>query len=281
MKRILLPLIAVSIALTSCSRDNDDINNPIVNPVNAGTLPTKIEGSLTTNITYNGDKVAKWGDYEITYTGDLITKLTRDENIHHLYFYNPDGTLKMTILDLRNISSASSSFATYYTYKPNNIVEVEIYGVNFERGNDDVSQLEKRYKIHEGTYTIRNGNIYEVNTINYTPSGLGYNKETITYEYDNKNNPYKNIKGLSALALDNNIRTWSWVGTRIDDGEGLNIKGLNNNITKAHTQSVRFENNVEVNRENYTTNYEYEYNDKGYPINGKIANGQKVKYTYK
>lgn len=280
MKRILLPLMAMSIALTSCSRDNDDVTNPIVNPVNTGILPTKIEGDITTNITYDGNKIVKWEDYDITYTGDLISKITRyGNNIRHFYFYNPDGTLKMTILDLGDILHHSPGYASYYTYKPNGIVEVEVHSISFERGNYDASQLEKLNKIFEGTYTMRNGNIYEARTTSYSIYGdERYTKETISYEYDNKNNPYKNIKGLSALALDNHLRAWA--GTQFTDG-GLKIIGLNNNIIKAHSQSIHFENNVEVNRENYTLNYEYKYNDKGYPINGKINNGQKVKYTYK
>lgn len=275
MKRFLLPLMAMSIALTSCSRDNDDVTNPIENPVNTEILPTKIElidsyiGTQTKNITYNGNKIVKWGDYDITYTGDLITKLTRDEGIHHLYFYNPNGTLKMTILDLRSVHSAAS-YVTNYTYKPNNIVEVEVHSTDF---NGEITQLEKRYKIFEGTFTMKDGNIYKSHTISYSPFGNeNYYINTVTYEYDNKNNPQKNIKGLSALALDNNLN--SRAGTGFADG-------LNNNIIKTNTQSIRFENNVEVNRENYTSNHEYEYNDKGYPISGKIASGQKIKYTYK
>lgn len=279
MKRLLLPLMAISIALTSCNRDNDDITNPIENTINTGTLLTKIEhidsysGTRTTDIIYNGDKIVKWGDYEITYTGDLITKLTRDEGINHLYFYNPDGTLKMTILDLRSVS-ASHSHATYYTYKPDGIVEVEIYSVDFEGDIDNVSQLEKLEKSFEGTFTMRNRNVYEAQTISYSPfSNESYYVNTITYEYDDKNTPYKNIKGLSALALDNNIT--SRYGTGFID-----TNGFNNNIIKTHTQSIRFLLNIEDLREDYTLNYEYEYNDKEYPISGNLPLNKKIKFTY-
>lgn len=286
MKRLLLPLMAISIALTSCSRDNDDITNPIENPIenpiNTETFLTKIESidsQNTINITYDGDKIVKWGDDEFVYTGDLIT-LRTDQGVGRRYFYNPDGTLKMTIIDLRGISTAPS-YAIYYTYNQDydDIVEMEAYTVDLENypsylGDIDVSQLEKLHKIFEGTYTMRNGNIYKSKTISYDIYDGSYSVSNRTYNYDDKNNPSNNIKGLSAIVVD------TYISNGFNNQFEIVRAGLHNNIISASTQTIHFlPNNTVDFEENYYQVYEYEYNDKGYPISSSIL-GKKIRFTY-
>lgn len=237
MKRFLLPLVALSIALTSCNRDNDDvINNPITNPVEQPMLITQIDftdnfSSLkgTFSFSYDGDKIKesllKTEDGILnehiyyTYTDDKITsiKYTNSFEENEIFFtYNTDGTLK---------SSTSGNIVSTYTYNADNsvIVNYQVNGSN------------------KTTAHIKNGNLVELQS----PEGI----HTITY--DTQHNPFKNIKGLTDIGLD--LYLISSFGAY--EHTFYYFGAFTNNI-------------MTISEPNGNKQFTYEYNSSGFPIKG-------------
>lgn len=294
MKRFLLPLMAISIALVSCSRDNDDvINNPITNPINenVGTLPTKIGEQ---NITYNGDQLHQIGNDVFTYTGDLITKIVNEKlQLEINYFYFPDGKLKASTLG--SLRLKDRVFVRYYTYNNDETIKVEWYQAFIKDGQQDVDQFIRFYEMGDFTYTMKNGNLYkeEANILDLYRiyGGPRVEHHTIsTFEYDTQNTPYKKIKGLSALALE------LYFNYQFDAGDfstvgNYNYTTFNNNITRKeiHTTGKK---HTKTGYGNYSesaiiTN-RYEYNSAGFPIrqsmssnDGTATTNSETTYTYK
>lgn len=282
MKRFLLPLVALSIALTSCSRDNDDvINNPITNPVEQGDLLAEItteeHGFLNdTYFSYDGDKIQSSRNRDhisYTYNGNQITNINFERghygNWSIRYIYNPNGTLKTTLqthtskrIDYVDSATQEIKFinnktetSREYTYT-GNIVKVKQTSVY----SNDRRTEDTRTDIQEHTFTLDNGNIIKQETEIYT--GV---VETITYTYDDKINPLNNIKGFSALNVEFRlIDGYSQIGLQ-------NIYANKNNITSQHnSHNNSRESNV------------YEYNSKGYPTKKtNTSEGYTNIYTYK
>lgn len=265
MKKFLLPFVALSIILTSCSRDNDDvINNPISNPVAQGDLLVEIthpdEPSFIPRFTYNGDKLQGFtggdGNMSFTYDGDQITNIYRDKgpllgNWFTRYAYNPDGTLLYSAGvhkgERRHPNSTADSLILInykvetvreYTYT-GNIVKVK----ETIKSSDDLSS-DVRTMVQEHSFTLDNGNIIKkVIETNY-----GYKSNiTTTFTYDNKINPLGKIKGLAALNIEFSLGN--------DEGPGtfIYMNGNKNNILSEKIEGQT------------GSTFEYEYNSKGYP----------------
>lgn len=272
MKRILLPLLALSIAFISCNRDNDDITNPIENPVEQGNLLADIteEGRILSQFIYDGDKIKSSGfvdgNNSYSYTGNQITAIHREKGTFGTwdirYTYNSDGTLHSAFsthiyerpvgYDNNNdiIMGKYKEIATReYTYTNNNTINVkETYDDYIIKNNTD-EKVDSN--IAEYIFVMNNGNIISKTK---KQQNIYSGATTTTYTYDNKMNPLNNIKGFSALSIEFHL---------IEEHIGaIHLHGNKNNILTEKYSTVDSR-GVEIN--SYQNISEYEYNSKGYP----------------
>jgi YD repeat-containing protein len=233
MKKIICLLSLSFLILQSCSSDSSS-SSPTNNPLlKSETITDASDGSsYTINYTYNGNKLLKAtysddGSYDkYYYTGDLITKIEFYDDVDFLeqkvtYTYNADNKL-VSYVDL-NFNSDDGIRETY-TYNPDGTVTVVTYI------GDTVSQTDLN-----ATRTITflaNGEVVSDESV----SG----SSTLTYTYDTKNNPYKNITGMDKIS-------------GYADSENVGI--IHNVLTKVQTSGTF----------TYTTNFEYTYNANDYP----------------
>lgn len=240
MKHFILP-IALGLALVSCNRDNDNNSGNEETPI----LPVKISGGVDdyTEFKYNGDKlteiITKDEDVEsrsvVEYTGDLITSITAYDGSKQIekttYKYENGKIVESTE---KRISEQGNEYSgvTTYTYNADGTITLN--------HNDSRNQ-------YISTITISNGNI----TKRVSDDG------TILSEYDTYNNPFKNVRGMSALL------------PTIDDF------GFANNILK----EVETKNNGDT----YINTYTYDYNANNFPTKQVMKYGNDTEattYTY-
>lgn len=261
MKRILLPLMAMSIALTSCSRDNDDVTNPTNPPTtNPATPPTnpveqrkKIRGIsielpnfdiyqlpddafpfLSANLFYNGDLLTSIDPYDVIYDRDLIVSLNNGATT---FTYNSNGTIKSSIQKINHYLNPTE-ISREYTYINNETIKVR--EVKKSRNQDDV--------IKEHTLTIYNDNLVSKETIDLARPHI---KEVHTYSYDDRENPIRRINGFSSIAIEIDFL----------EGNPSLLKAFKNNITKIekHYRYTNYDTPVN-DLENYPTmTYDFFY----------------------
>ncbi len=187
MKKLLYLFSAIALTLTSCSSEDDSNNS------SSSVLLTKIietfedNSTITTEFEYSGNKLVRMSDddgyFDFTYTNDLITEVKYSESDILLqtetYQYDTSGRVTTFIL-VDNIDTDWGNKETY-TYNADGSVSVNYYsGDAFSQTNLD----------RTGTITFLNG---EINQISFSDG------KTITYSYDNKNNPLKNITGYDKI----------------------------------------------------------------------------------
>ncbi|MBK9225101.1 MAG: hypothetical protein IPO23_11685 [Flavobacterium sp.] len=226
--------ILFSILILSCSSEGESTSDST-----SLILPKKtnfIENSdydiigQDTYITYNGNKIVseitedQWKNV-FTYTGDFITKIESYdygelyETIDYTYLNG-----KLASRFKRNIDGQSStSYLTNYTHNPDGTVSYSS-------------------KYGKGILTFKNGNLI--------------NDGENTYEYDNKNNPFNNILGISVLSIDRDTETAIY------------------NVSK---------NNCTKTKGNELTNHDITYNSNGYPtLDKEYYDGETTGYgSYK
>lgn len=237
MKKHLCLFVVAALTLTSCSSEGSSENE--ANAVLPKTVSYKYSDSPGDNdfatMTYDGNKIVSAAytesDKEVyTYTGNFITKIedfAEEGNIsskNEITYEN--GKLKIDVL------TEIAPTVTYiskrvYTYNANGTISFINYSV------DPTTKIET--KRSEGILTYVNGNLTS-KAENF--ESYSYTK---TYEYDAKNNPFKNILGFNLI---------------IDHETSASL----NNVTKLTTVYSR-EGNVTTN----IFNSVYEYNDKAYP----------------
>lgn len=246
IKHFILP-ITLGLVLVSCNRDNDKNNETAETPI----LPTKIiESDQEREFKYKADKlteiILKGKDFTergvVEYKGDLITSIsfydtkTNALSMKSVYTYRDDKLVQATHSEVD--FSDNKAFATINTFVYND--------------NGTITKTSKSNNsndIRTSIITLTNGN-YVMETED-TPFG----KRTFTYKYDTKNNPYKNIKGFSALLVDN------------DDA------GKNNVEEMQQSDSYGI----------HTTKYTYVYNNNDFPIKQILKSGddtETITFTY-
>lgn len=218
MKRILLPLMAMTIALTSCSRDNDDVTNPTNPPTtNPATLPTNpveqrkkikhiglsdywsTQGPHIPGIHefdeglapfyhesfhYNGDFLSYTShQHHTTYEGDKIISMKYGRYIID-FTYNSNGTLKSSVA--KNETHGTLEESREYSYINNETIKVK----------EIKRSLQGEYITKEYTLTMEGDKlIKKVSSNNNTI-------EAYHYHYDEYENPISHIKGFAALAIE-------------------------------------------------------------------------------
>lgn len=198
MKKILCLFSALSLVLiSSCSSDDSSSNESSI-------LIKKIveidndNTTFTVEYTYDGKKLIKEVGKEegysnvinYTYNGDLITKMseTDDDGLISTTELTYDGNKLKTMLVTEKNSNGTYINKTTYTHNSDGSVSYSRVSV------DPVTKEESNTVLGKLTYT--SGNLVK------EESGTGLSLMTIVYEYDTKNNPYKNVTGAELL-LDN------------------------------------------------------------------------------
>lgn len=189
MKKFLLLFCAMSLALTSCSSDDDSSDSVLLKKV----VLTGSDGKTTVNYTYDGNKlVSVVDDFKVinlhyTYTGDVITKIDfklPDGSIEqtNTFSYGTDGKLA-TFVRVEFDEDDFKGYKEVYTYNANGTISVKAYN------GDDKTQTNAT---GTSTITFVNGDVSEITSTN-SPNHK--------YTYDSKNNAAKNVLGLDKIAF--------------------------------------------------------------------------------
>lgn len=193
-KLIAMAAVAMTMMMASCSGDDSESTN---NPSGDGPLVTKIvvsdsDGTYTTNLTYNGNKVVKSEDsdgsiIEYSYTGNKLTKIEYfwdGETISQkdTFAYNNDGALASYTEILYDEEWGNYGERTEYTYVNSNTITTKVYL------GDDLTQTELD---DEGIIIMQNGNV------------MSYHTDWYNYDYtfDNKNSIDKNVFAADILRI--------------------------------------------------------------------------------
>jgi len=253
MKKLIFIISISMLTLISCSEDNtkaDETNNK--KPI------TRTRNGIVFSYTYDGNKIIQCADnnfnyyiskWVYTYTGDLITKEDYYKNdilqktYEHTYENNKIATSIVKDFSTSSILRSKS----VYTYTSDTSVMRE----NFYY-NSNISNWTKSLNVR---YTIIGSHITkeEILKADGTPSS------TTVYEYDNKNNVFKNILGFDKLIYKTDVS---------DDTKHNTV----NNITKYYYSPSYGE-----------LNFTFNYDTDGYPISKTWYNGNSVStetYTY-
>jgi hypothetical protein len=256
--------------LQGCSSDSDNNDNNNNNNGSSTILCKSIRfnESDATNVRnyrdeyiYVGNKPSEMKSYYndvlggkslVFYTGDLITEAKSYNELNRLdgntvYKYNNSGQLIESIYYDEGILDVRDT----YTYNQNGTITQLTY-YNYQQPETLKSN---------STFTYTNGDLIKIDVIEYDGSQV-YNK-TITYLYDDKNSPFKNVHS-------------SFKKTLIGYDGFAQPSGNNHNVIK------RTETSNNSNSSNSTTNYQYIYNSDNYPTKQTSSNSNSsiVEYTY-
>ncbi len=244
MKKLLYLFSASLLVLSSCSSDDDTTATVLVKKVSY----VSIGESYTVDFTYSGNKIVSnvnnYGEKTtFTYTGDLITKIVDTDDKG-----NVDYTTEFTYTNGKLTSEISLGTGDDYKHKTKYVHNTD-GTISFEEFRVAVATgKEEEYGI--GKYTFKNGNL-----VKKEKSYYGTNSSE-TYEYDAKNNPFKNVVGFNLF---------------VNDEEGAYV---NNIVKRTYSNSTG----------TYTNTYEYKYNAEGFPTEQKdFYNGASdgtTTYTY-
>lgn len=264
MKKIFIFLTISMILLQGCSSDggSDNASSAIL------CKSIKFNESDATNIrnyrdefSYDGNKLSEVKFYYndvltskslYFYTGDLITQIKRYNSSNQLtyledYTYNNSGQLIQSISYDEGILDVRKT----YIYNQNGTInELEYY--NYGQPQETLNS--------NSTFTYTNGNLVSSNVIEYDGTQV-LNNQIITYLYDDKNSPFKNLNASVKFIYINNIG---------------NLNGFNHNIINST------ETNSNPNNSNRTDNLQYLYNSDNYPtiVTSSNPNSSIVEYTY-
>ncbi len=215
--KILLYLFSITLlVLTSCSKNENTNATPIAG---SSTLIKKIIKNRGSSVEveyfkYDGNKLITISNginfiATYTYTGNVITRIEElvdnkfQNSMDYTYF---DGKLATSVLT----RSYDGTISYSYTYNTNGTV-------SYQESNTGL--------ISSGILTLANGNVVKNEVLSPT-------KVTYTYEYDTKNNPFKNILGFTLMINENEMYS---------------------------------PNNLTVDNRNYGRNYKFKYDANGFP----------------
>ena len=195
----------VALSIISCSKDDSLVetsSESVILPkrIVETTTNTNTTNIITSTLKYNGNKLLEinYPDEKIllTYTGDLITKIVsyRRATILFTTEYQYENNKLKTVINTEDSNpSFISKTKTIYIHNTDGTILEEEYNINSTTG---IETKTNRSSLN----TYANGNLVKtIYTAIYTSTTTDSNITTINYEYDVKNNPYKNILGFSQL----------------------------------------------------------------------------------
>lgn len=203
MKKIIALLLVASTFVVSCSKTDEavvDASSGILVKKMVTTRKSKSSGFTDTNTVdfiYNGNKIVSMNSTgsevyksKFTYEGDLITKVEDldDSGVQGrtiTYAYNSSGNLKTSVLVF--ISIPNLQYIKEYTHNSDGTVSY-VSTENDTKTNSVTTN-------GNGKLTYSNGNLIKIEYTSSSNSGV----LTYVYEYDTKNNPFKNITGYKKL----------------------------------------------------------------------------------
>lgn len=266
MKKIISFCGLLALSFISCTSDDEGNSQNIENAV----LPKVVESiysanySLINTSSYNNNKLisikSEGRRRDFTYNGNFIQKEVQyriENNLEikedqTIYEYS-NGKLS-TVFHAYNFTVDDSSKEKYelvrdvYTYNSDGTVKIDSY-------HSTLDGLEDKENYGSTILTFEKGNLIKKVSVNPVLQKV---LNTELYEYDNKNNPNKNILGINLLTS--------------------NKKSNLNNIVKT---SILFSDGFSI---DFKTSYEYDSN--GYPTKATYYNsdgtsvGTTNKYIY-
>jgi hypothetical protein len=191
MKKLLFLLSASLLFFASCSSGDSNSSNNLV--LLRRTVQTNVSDGIarTTIFSYDVDKIISEvtdNQYKTiyTYTGNQITKQEYFEYANliytKIYTYNGNKLVSFFKTELNILNGERRD----YSYNTDGTVSYNLFIV------DNVTKIET--KTETGKIFFLNGNVVKEEIDNY--SGF---LNRITFEYDNKYSPFKNVIGLSLL----------------------------------------------------------------------------------
>jgi len=240
MKKLLYVFSALALIFTSCSSDSDSSSDDSSGTVLVKkTIVTDADGNVvTTNFAYNGDKLVSIIDDTpdtpaepnlrmfFTYTGNLITKIEyklASGAIDQLDVFAYDANERLISLTRTFPNEPDWGNKETFVHNADGTISSSYYS------GDAISQTNL---VSTGKVFFTNGNISKIEE--YVD---GVTTKTNIYTYDAKNNPLKNILGMSKIAF--------------TDGEA---EAINNNMLTSDETSLGASSSV------------YTYNSGNYPI---------------
>jgi len=178
--------------MTSCSDDDSNSTNEQTASKLTKVTVTDIDGSFTSTLSYNGNKLATIIDSDgtkntITYTGDLVTQWVATDSSNELlwkdiYQYNSQNQLvNFYELDYEEFLHTK----TTYVHNADGTISYTEYA----SGSDDLNSFTE--KSIEGILTATTMSI--VHEDDFT--------EQYTYAFDGKNSPFKGITGFDKIGF--------------------------------------------------------------------------------
>jgi hypothetical protein len=236
MKKIISLAIVLSLLIFSCSSDDVQDNSAPGLVLLRKRITTSMQGTVITNINYNGNKIVNSISSDGTedkfyYTGDLITKYEIYENnilVHtQIYNYNSQNILTSGI-ELNHDTNQGNR--TTLTYNSNGTITYNMYL------GDLISQTGL---FGTFTATLTNGEIttFKDELLN----------TTYTCIYDTKNNYMKNILGNEKVKM------------HIGSGTYRNLLGIFQNLIQQQTTT-------QTGSQYINRTIQYTYNSENLPL---------------
>ena len=228
MKKIKLLglLLLLLVTLLSCSKDGELTPNST-----SSILPKKM--NYIENI--DQEKIGK--DTYFTYDGNKIVSEITDGRWKSVYTYTGDLITKIQSFDYDELY-----YTTEYTYSNGKLISRFIKNIKTQQ---PYSYMTNYVHNLDGTvsYSSNSGN----GKLTFKDGKL-INDGSTTYEYDTKNNPFKNILGINVLSLD-------------DDSEVSFIDVSKNNRVKSTENGYSVKNTIAYKANGYPTKVKEYYND--------------------
>lgn len=229
--------------ILSCSTEDSEIDgNPLGLPKNISELyqDGSAIGDLNGKVSYDGNKIKEiyYNAYQkkvFTYTNNLIAKIEHYQagelRFKHSYEYFEDKLIRYENVDLL---TGNNDLITYTHNNDGTITYVQVYSFS-----GSPNWMKEGILYFDNQNIIKDEGEFRFNNISDE-----YHLIINFIDYDNKQNPYKNIAGYSLL---------------------LNLKGIigNSNIISDYTYSTSFKNAVQYAESITGKEYEFKYDQKG------------------
>lgn len=217
MKKILFAFVFLNLLLVSCSDSENASSSEEIQflpKTIKTTFPDFPQDNSKSTITYDGNKIVSSVNAttktKFTYDGNVIIKqetynigIQGEETIKNRVIYEYENGKLKTKIAISNFDSSHPNGdyirKQVYTYKSDGIISYSQIDVrpetNIETKRGDVN------------LTYKSGNLIKLEEINTDPN---VTTTVFVYEYDNKNNPLKNILGFDLLydySINNVLKT--------------------------------------------------------------------------